>query len=380
MLSWLATWSWTSVMPVLAAVGVLAFLILIHELGHFAAARLQGIHATRFSIGFGPALWRYQGSRTEYTLRLLPLGGYVGFPDDDPESPFLARDPDLLKNRPILDRAVVLSAGVLANLLVAYVALVLMTATVGIPVAEVQPGIRVPQVALDSPAARAGMVPGDMLLGAERGEVHLSFQDLTSRSQADQAIQAFQTLVRQGSPLQVQVQHPEQGGPTTLLLEPDTSQGVPVIGVGLEANETMVFRRPQGWGEVLREAARAYDEMVWMNVRGLQQLLTHFGDTAGQLAGPVGIVKVGADIAQTGPMKLLHFAALISINLGILNLLPLPALDGGHLAFLLIEAIRGKRLPKDFEERVMQTGLVFFLGLGVVLILKDSVAIATGAG
>jgi len=378
LLSWFSSWSWTSLGSIVAAVGVLALLIVVHEAGHFAAARCQGIHATRFSIGFGPALWRYQGSHTEYTLRLLPLGGYVGFPDEDEESPFDPRDPDLLRNRPLLDRAVVLAAGVLANLLFAYAALVVMTATVGIPVQTFAPGIRVPQVTLASPAAQAGIQPGDIIVAARSADQTLSFDQIHDLAQANQAIQELQGLVRQGSPLELVVQRSDQE--QVIAVVPEATDRGPVIGVGLEVNDTTMFRPARDPAEILKEAARVYEGIVWMNLRGLQQLLTNFGHAAGQLAGPVGIVKIGADIAQSGAVQLYHFAALISINLAILNLLPLPALDGGHLAFLLIEAVRGKRLPKNLEERVMQTGLVFFLGLGVVLILKDSVTIAMSAG
>ncbi len=121
-------------MSVLAAISVLALLIVVHELGHFIAARSQGIHVNRFSLGFGPILWKYQGPETEYALRAIPLGGFVGFPDDElEESGIPANDPNLLRNRPVLDRAIVISAGVIANLIFAYFLLVTQIGTVGIP-------------------------------------------------------------------------------------------------------------------------------------------------------------------------------------------------------------------------------------------------------
>lgn len=119
-------------MSALPAIAVLAILILVHELGHFLAARLQGIYVNRFSIGFGPVLWKYQGKQTEYALRAIPLGGYVGFPDDDEESDIPKSDPNLMKNRPILDRAIVISAGVISNFIFAYLVLLVMTLSVGI--------------------------------------------------------------------------------------------------------------------------------------------------------------------------------------------------------------------------------------------------------
>ncbi|MEO0868260.1 MAG: site-2 protease family protein, partial [Cyanobacteria bacterium J06642_11] len=159
-------------MSVLAVISVIALLIFVHELGHFLAARLQGIHVNRFSIGFGPILWKYQGSTTEYALRALPLGGFVGFPmedDDDSDVSFAPDDPDLLQNRPVMDRAIVMSAGVIANLLFAYLVFVIQFTTVGVPKDFVpEPGVLIPQVmSSTSPAAQAGIRAGDIILSVD---------------------------------------------------------------------------------------------------------------------------------------------------------------------------------------------------------------------
>ncbi|MGH7998741.1 MAG: RIP metalloprotease RseP, partial [Brasilonema sp.] len=151
-------------MSVLAVIAVLALLIVVHELGHFAAARFQGIRVNRFSLGFGPILLKHQGPETEYAIRAFPLGGYVGFPDDDPDSEIPPNDPNLLRNRPILDRAIVISAGVIANLIFAYFLLVGQATTIGIQ--NFQPGVTIPQVFADakSVAFQAGIKPGDIIL------------------------------------------------------------------------------------------------------------------------------------------------------------------------------------------------------------------------
>ncbi|NJL83585.1 MAG: RIP metalloprotease RseP, partial [Chloroflexaceae bacterium] len=152
-------------MSVLAAIAVLALLIVVHELGHFTAARVQGIRVNRFSIGFGPVLAKYQGAETEYAIRAFPLGGYVGFPDDDPDSDIPPDDPNLLKNRPVWDRAIVISAGVVANLIFAYFLLVAQSATVGFPQPIFQSGVLVPEVvAPATAAAQAGLQNGDVVL------------------------------------------------------------------------------------------------------------------------------------------------------------------------------------------------------------------------
>jgi membrane-associated protease RseP (regulator of RpoE activity) len=153
-------------MSVLATIAVLGILIVIHELGHFGAARLQGIRVNKFSIGFGPALFKYDGKETEYALRAFPLGGYVGFPDDDPESNIPLDDPNLLRNRPVFDRAIVISAGVIANLVFAYFLLVSQAVTVGVQDINYQQGVLIPQILTEakSPAANAGLQNGDVIL------------------------------------------------------------------------------------------------------------------------------------------------------------------------------------------------------------------------
>jgi membrane-associated protease RseP (regulator of RpoE activity) len=366
-------------MPILLSIAILALLILVHEAGHFAAAKLQGIHVNRFSLGFGPVLWRYQGKETEYAIRALPLGGYVGFPDDDERSPYPPDDPNLLKNRPLADRLVVMSAGVLANLAFAYLVLVLMFALLGIPsVTRIQPGILIAQVMPGSPAERAGLQTEDVVLRAADHD----YSDLADAASALAALNDFQTLIRssENQPVPLQVRRREKEALLEITVIPERQGEKVAIGVSLAPNQEVNLRPAQNLGEILTEAGNAYQRLVTMNLTGLQELLRNFQNTATQISGPVGIVKIGADLARDDVASLLNFTALISINLAVLNLLPLPGLDGGHIAFLILEAIRGKRLPKEVEERVMQTGLALLLGLGVFLIFKDTLAIVTGSG
>ncbi len=365
-------------MSVLLSIAILALLILVHEAGHFAAAKLQGIHVNRFSLGFGPVLWRYQGKETEYAIRALPLGGYVGFPDEDERSPYPPDDPDLLKNRPVLDRLVVMSAGVMANLIFAYLVLVLMFASVGIPsVTRIHPGILIPQVMPDSPAERAGLQAEDVVLRAADHD----YSAIADETAALAALNDFQALIRssENQPIALKVQRGE-GDPFQLTVIPELRGETVAIGVTLAPNQELTLRPARNLAEIFTEAGNAYQRVVMLNVNGLRQLVENFQSTATQVSGPVGIVKLGADLARDDAASLFNFTALISINLAFLNLLPLPALDGGHIAFLILEGIRGKRLPKELEDRVMQTGLVLLLGLGVVLIFKDTLAIVTGSG
>jgi membrane-associated protease RseP (regulator of RpoE activity) len=355
-------------MSVLAAIAVLALLIVVHELGHFMAARLQGIHVNRFAIGFGPVIWGYQGKETEYSIRAIPLGGFVGFPedeDDDPNSAFHPDDPDLLKNRPLLDRAIVISAGVIANLIFAYFVFVAQFAGVGVPSGiNAQPGVLVPDVvSQESPAAIAGIRPGDVIVGIEGENI----------GSGDDAIQKLMDTIQNSSdhPLEIAIERGNRELDVTVVpaVDPD---GTARIGVQLVANGNVEYRRPTGVGEVLSLAAMEFQNKTQLIIQGFVSLVTNFSEMSGQVAGPVKIVEQGAQFAESDVSRLFPFTAIISINLAIINILPLPALDGGQLVFLLIEGIRGKRLPDGVQEGVMQTGLFLLLGLGVFLIVRDT--------
>lgn len=352
-------------MSAIAAIAVLALLIVVHELGHFSAARLQGIHVNRFSIGFGPILWKYQGDRTEYALRAIPLGGFVGFPDDDPDSDIPPDDPDLLRNRPVLDRAIVISAGVIANLIFAYLVFVGQYTVVGVPAGfNAQTGVLVPEVlSADAPAAQGGIRAGDIIVAVNDESLGAS----------ETAITTLMTTIQQspGDPLEFTVQRGDRQLDLTVVPVADES-GKARIGVQLLPNGSFEYRRPEGIVEVFTLAARSFQDMFIRTVQGFAMLITNFSEMANQVSGPVKIVEQGAKYAQGDASSLFPFTAIISINLAIINILPLPALDGGQLAFLLVEWLRGKPLPTRFQENVMQTGLVLLLGLGIFLIVRDT--------
>lgn len=356
-------------MGVFAAIAVLGILIAVHELGHFGAARLQGIHVSKFAIGFGPILLKYQGEETEYSLRAIPLGGFVGFPDDDPDCEIPQDDPDLLRNRPILDRAIVISAGVIANLIFAYFLMVTQVSTVGIQDINYQPGVLVPQTLqqVDSPAVSAGIQAGDVIIAVNNKTLEASE---TSMVELRKTIQNSPE-----KPLDFTIKRGEENISITVTPAADIdNQGK--IGVMLAPNGDVVRRRPNNVIEVFTAANQQFQRLVNLTVQGFGQLISNFQENAKQVAGPVAIVAVGARLAENDLSNLFQFGALISINLAIINILPLPALDGGQLAFLFAEGVRGKPLPNQLQEGIMQTGLVLLLGLGVFLIVRDTANLA----
>ncbi len=356
-------------MSVLAAIAVLAILIIVHELGHFTAARVQGIRVNRFSIGFGPILWKYQGPQVEYAVRAFPLGGFVGFPDDDPDSEIDPTDPNLMKNRPLGDRAIVISAGVIANFIFAYLLLVTQAGLVGIPQPQFEPGVKVPEIVEqeNSPAAEAGLQADDIIVAVNSEPI----------GDSQLAIQNFQQTIQHSAnePLELTVKREGETVNVTVVPQPDEN-GDGKIGVLLAPNGEVVRQSPNNLIEPLQLGAQEYQRIFTLTFQGFGQLISNFQESADQVAGPVAIVEVGANIASSDASNLFQFAALISINLGIINILPLPVLDGGQLVFLGLEGIRGKPLPSKVQDGIMQTGVVVLLTLAIFLIIRDTANLA----
>ena len=350
-------------MGVLTALAILAGLIVVHEAGHFLAATWQGIRVSGFSIGFGPVLLERQRRGVQFALRAIPLGGFVAFPDDDEQSAIPRTDPNLLSNRPLPQRALVIAAGVLANLLLAWLVLVAQGVVVGIPAGfSATPGVLVSGVQAGQPAALAGLQAGDRILRIND----------TAIAGGQEAVAALVNQVKAspGTPLAVVAERGQRQ--LELQLTPSNLGGIGRIGAQLQPYGNEAYRPARGPLEPIRQANSDFSALLRRTVGGFVTLVTHFGETAGQVSGPVKIVEMGANLAQQGGSSLFLFTALISINLAVLNALPLPLLDGGQFVLLLVEGLRGRPLPERFQMAFMQSGFVFLVGLSLVLIVKDT--------
>lgn len=346
------------------AIGVLAAIVTVHEFGHFVAARGQGIHVSKFSVGFGPALYKYQGSEVEYSLRAFPLGGFVAFPDDDPSCPYKPDDPNLLKNRSIPERALVISAGVIANCLTAFLVLYIQAVTVGKAELAFQPGVKVPIVNQASAAEQAGLKPGDIILKVGDYEVKAAAGE----------IEHVIGLIRDSTGRQVQLTLQRGEDVITLPCVPTPGDdGTGRIGVQLSTNGYLRHVKASSLAEGWRMASDEFARLASTVTNGLKQIITNFSKVAGQVSGPVAIVAAGSEIARTDSAGLFQFAAIVNINLAVVNILPLPALDGGYLLLLAIEGVRGKKLPERLEQGVMASGLLLLLVLGVGLVIRDTI-------
>ena len=347
-------------MNVLTSITVLGFLIFFHEMGHFLAAILQGIYVDGFSIGFGPSIIQKKYKEITYSFRAFPLGGFVSFPDEELNN-IDPKDPNLLKNRPIIQRVFVISAGVLANLILAYTILIINVTTVGIPF-DPEPGILVLATQPDKAASIAGLKAGDKIITVESNTLGIG----------DQAISTLVREIQNSSEKQISIEVERDGALKELLLVPKNVEGKGTIGAQLQPNIRKETQKTKNIFELFDYSNKEFLSLLVKTIQGYKGLITNFSSTAQQLSGPVKIVEIGAQLSEQGGTGILLFAALISINLAVLNSLPLPLLDGGQLLFTLIEGFRGKPIPVKVQIAVTQSSFFLLVGLSVLLIVRDT--------
>lgn len=357
---------------VLQALGSLAAVIAVHELGHFSAARLQRIHVSKFAVGFGPVVARVQKDEVEYTLRAIPIGGFVTFPDaqngEDSES-YDPEDPDLLRNRPLKDRILVVSAGVMANAVFAYALLLAQVSSVGFMRQEMMPGAIVPELQENSAASRAGLLPGDKVL--EVGG--------TALDEGGDGVRELVQLVKISPGKELQFVVERNGEKLSIPIVPDDVRGVGRIGVQLTSNANPKRLVAHNLGEALSLSGKEWLRLLHTVTGGLAQLFSNFSGAAKQVSGPLAIISVGAEVARTDVSGLYQFAAIVNLNLAVVNLLPLPALDGGYLFLMLVEALRGgEKIPKEVEQAVMTSGLLILTSFSIWLLIRDAIGLTMG--
>ena len=347
-------------MNVLTSITVLGFLIFFHEMGHFLSAILQGIYVDGFSIGFGPSIIQKKYKNITYSFRAFPLGGFVSFPDEELNN-IDPKDPNLLKNRPIVQRVIVISAGVFANLILAYTILIINVSTVGIPF-DPEPGILVLATQPGKAAALAGLESGDKILKIETYTLGVG----------EQAVTTLVKKIQNSSEKPISIEIDREGVLKEITFTPKNVDGKGTIGAQLQPNIKQETKKTKNIYEIFKYTNNEFSSLLVKTIQGYKGLITNFSSTAQQLSGPVKIVEIGAQLSEQGGTGILLFAALISINLAVLNSLPLPLLDGGQLVFTLIEGFRGKPVPIKVQMAVTQSSFFLLVGLSVLLIIRDT--------
>ena len=375
-------------LTVLAPLIVFGLVIFVHELGHFIAAKLTGVYAPRFSIGFGPALLKKRFGETEYQLAAIPLGGYVRMasredevtafieggseePPPDlvaPAVPTLTEhfDPNAMKpfgpkdvpenrwfeSKPLASRLFIMLSGVTMNVLLAFLLCVGILVYYGHP----KPSASVDQVLPGKPAAAAGLLSGDSLVAIDGTQIR-RWEDFQRIVEKSTGVPVALTLIRNGNRKTVTV----TPAPDTMT---DTLTGKPkVVGkIGLLAKS---LRDPIPFGEALGggfSMISAMGGLVFTTLRNLHP---------SQLGGPIAIAQASVEVARSGWISLLLLIATISVNVAIVNLLPIPVLDGGQIVINVLETIKGKPFSLKTRENILRGGLLVIAMIFVLVMFND---------
>ena len=343
---------------IIAAVLVFGLIVLVHEFGHFLLAKLNGIGVVEFSIGMGPRLLSWQGKETRYSVKILPFGGSCMMLGEDEKD----TDPSAFNNKSVWARISVVFAGPAFNFILAFLFAVIIVLNIGYQKFEIS------EVTEGSPAAEAGLLPGDVITRVNSRKI-TAYED----------IQIYM-LANPGETLRVQYRRPAGGdqwttGETVLTPEYSKEQGRYLMGV------TFISRyvKAENPGQVLYYSAYQVKYCVTSTFDSLKMLFTRQVQVDEAVAGPVRIVAmIGENVEESREiglpvmaLTLCYWSLILSASLGIMNLLPLPALDGGRLVFLVIEAVRGKGIDQEKEGMVHMAGLLILMALMVFVLFND---------
>ena len=352
-------------LAIVAFIVIFTLVILVHELGHFYFAKRNGVRVEEFGMGMPPRLWGIKKHGTIYSINWIPFGGFVRLHGENADE---KAGKNSLANKSAVARFWVLGGGILMNLALAWVLLMIgfwlsMPPMVGpvedyAPDSQVQGKVVILQVADKSPAQVAQLQPGDYIL---------SVNGSVATDPAE-----FKSLISDKADRAVELQVERAGELKTVTVTPDTTADGAVIGAWIDR---AIQRVNYVWWQVPWIALQETGRIIWLVVMAVVGLIYKLFTTASlpaELAGPVGIAKITADIVQLGALRMLQFVVFLSINLGILNLVPFPGLDGGRLLFVGLEVLRGgKKISQQVEGVIHTVGFVLLMALIVAVTYKD---------
>ncbi len=362
---------------IVAFLAVLVVLVLVHELGHFLVAKRAGITVQEFGVGFPPRIGSVVWRGTRYSINWIPLGGFVKMLGEDGESEAekmrqqglseAAVDRAMagaFNRRPIWVRIVVLLAGVVMNFLLAGI---LFAVALSLPAQQGRGPLSITEIQANSPAVAAHLQVGDILLAADARTFPIS-QDMTAYLRSRAGREVTLTIRRHGAELTSTVQ------PRALTAEQE-AQGLGAVGFSYEPQRFIEVPSPvngplaaigQGFGAV-RELAVQIPGGLATAVGGLLGL----NPSGGNAVGPIGIAAETGRVLRAPLVSQLIFVGILSVNLGVLNVLPFPPLDGGRIAVVVIEAVRRRRLPAEREALIYLTGFMVLIALVILISIRD---------
>ncbi|MDE2059312.1 MAG: RIP metalloprotease RseP [candidate division NC10 bacterium] len=338
------------------AVLVLGALIFVHELGHFLVAKRAGVRVLKFSLGFGPKIIGFTRGGTEYLLSAIPLGGYVKMLGEDPKEEVVDQEGSF-SEKPVGWRSLIILAGPGSNFLLA-VAIFWVVFTLGVPTLATKVG----EVMQDFPAHEAGVLVGDRIKAIDGHPIE-KWEEL-----------ATQIHKSPGRPVRLTVER--EGNRFDLVVAPKATRQKNLFGeeqevglLGIAPAEEFLTERINPVAALAKALYKTYDlsRLILLTFVKLIQGVV----PAKTIGGPLLVAQMAGQQARQGILNLMFFTALLSINLGILNLLPIPILDGGHLFFSLIEAVRGKPVSLQKREMAQQVGLALLVALMIFAFYND---------
>lgn len=326
---------------IISSIIIFLLVILIHEFGHFIVAKMNGVSVLEFSIGMGPKLFQRESNGTLYSLRVLPVGGYCQLEGEDEEND----SPNSLNNQSPLVRLKVILAGAIMNFILAFILLILLMSVSRV-------STEVSDVIKNSPAYSSGIQTGDQI-------VSINGENVSDGEKLLQGIKESQ------GDLDIGVIRDSQS--KNIKVTPRLENNVRKIGVNFqEEYDIKNFSLIKGF----KKGVITFLNLTGMLYKFLGMLIT--GQLGlGGVSGPVGVVKEIGNAANTGVANLIFLLAYININLGVFNLLPIPALDGGRAIFILIEMIFGKKISQEKEGYIHMVGLILLLALIAIVTIKD---------
>ena len=342
------------ILTIAAAVFVFGLLVLVHEFGHFITAKMTGMRVDEFAIGFGPKLISRKHGETVYSLRAIPLGGFNDIAGMDPDNNTAGERGFCAK--PVLSRMVVILAGATMNFILPIVLFFAIFAALGEMKPSTEPVIG--EVIPGLSAEKAGLKDGDRILSVD-GQKVATWAEFTEKVRN----------VAEGQDVLLQYERGKEIGEVTVSPQFDSRVKRSLVGVQC----SIVYEK-----KTLPEALDlAVDHTKEITVAMIDSIIGLFKEPeqTENLAGPIGIVQMSGQVAERGFIPLLNFAALLSINLGIINLLPVPVLDGGHFVNLCIEAIRGKPLGSKAVAYTQRVGIALLLMLMIFATKNDLVRV-----
>lgn len=352
---------------IIATIIVLGILIFVHELGHFLAAKKMGVRVEVFSLGFGPKLIGLMKGDTEYRISLIPLGGYVKLYGEHPETVPQIVDPDkaFAFKRP-WQKAFIVIAGPLGNFIFAFLAFWFLFALFG----KTYTPPKVGEVLPNSPAEKVGIQKGDVILEINGKKVK-SFEDILLEMRKEDRPQVFEVIVKRGEEV------------LSFKVTPDYMEGSTIFGkktkvpfFGIKSSPEVVHEKINPLSAFLIAGKKVYD-FTALTLIAVYKLIT--GELPfSTLGGPITIGKFAGESARLGLLAFISFMALLSINLGVFNLLPLPMLDGGHLVLFGVEAIVGRPISLKTQEMIFKIGLILIIALSIAVFYNDILRVLSG--